>query len=46
MKRSEASLIGRADVRFHDTSSYEASPRGALNVLGEIDQYFHALAGR
>ena len=35
MKRSEASLIGRADVRFHDKSGYEASHTGALNILGK-----------
>ena len=63
MKLCDASLIGRADVRFNDTSGYEATHRGALNilekarptstwarvspaVLGEIDQYVHALAAR
>ena len=63
MKRSEASLIGRADVGLHDKSGYEASHRGALSilgkgrptaswarvspeVLGEIDEYVYALAGR
>jgi hypothetical protein len=63
MKLSDASLIGPSDVRCNDTSGYEATHQGALNilekgrpastwarvspaVLGEIDQYVHALAGR
>jgi len=63
MKRSDEPRNVRTAVRFHATSSYEASHRGALNilekgrpspswsgvspaVLGEIDQYVHALAGR
>ena len=63
MKLSDGSLIGRADVRCNDTSGYEATHKGALNilekgrpastwarvspaVLGEIDQYVNALAGR
>jgi hypothetical protein len=63
MKLNVASRLGRADVSYHDTSAYEATHKGALNilgkgrpaaswarvspaVLGEIDQYVHAHAGR
>jgi len=63
MKLSDASLIRRADVSSHDPSAYEATHKGALNmlekgrstatwarvsasVLGEIDDFVQALAGR
>jgi myosin-crossreactive antigen len=63
MKLSDASLVGRANVSYNDTSDYEATHKGALNllekgrstatwarvsasVLGEIDDFVQALAGR
>lgn len=33
MKLRDASLIGRADVLYADTSGYEATHQGALNIL-------------
>jgi hypothetical protein len=63
MKHSDAFLIGLANVFNNDTSDYEATHKGALNmlekgrstatwarvsasVLGEIDDFVQALAGR